>query len=61
MKIEKLWVATLIRKDNGDQVYSIMVSSDDKYDAITKANHEFAQFYPNYFQYAYVWVEEKKP
>jgi hypothetical protein len=60
MNPPKLWVATLIRKDNQDQLDSILVSADKKYEAIEKANHEFRERDPNYWHYAYVWVEEKK-
>lgn len=56
----KLWVGRLLRKDDHDELDSILVAARDKYEAIEKANHEFRERYTNYFHYAYVWVEEKR-
>lgn len=60
MKPERIWIARLLRKDNHDELDSVLVSATDKFDAIAKANHEFRARDANTWHYGYVWVEEKQ-
>ncbi len=53
-----VWVARLLRKDDHDELTSIKVLASNKHEAMDKATQEMREFYPDYWHYAYVWVEE---
>lgn len=54
-----LWVATLLRKDNHDQLDSIYVEAANKHHALEKSREIYAERYKEFWHYSYVWVTLK--
>jgi hypothetical protein len=57
--MEHLYTAKLLRKDNHDELDSILVTGVNKHHAIERAREEFAARAKDFWHYAYVWVEIK--